>query len=127
MTKWSLAEQARYIRGFVDGEGWPAFYYDKVTRGHHKKGYISNRAVFISNTDKALLQGVKKMLENLGVESRLYLDAKAGTRRSTIDSWKLAILGRGNLTLFSKVIGFSGAKKAKILQTMLNSYRKHGS
>lgn len=127
MLKWSLAEQARYIRGFADGEGWPAFYKDKVTRGHHKPGYISNRAVFVSNTNKALLLMVQKMLDNLGVKSRLYLDAKAGTRRSTMDSWKIAILGQENLQRFSELVGFGDAKKTQILRDMLNSYRKHGS
>jgi len=127
MLKWTPSEKAGYIRGFVDGEGWPAFYYDRVTRGHHKRGYISNRAVFISNTNKKLLLTIQKLLEMLGVKSRLYLDAKAGTRRNTKDSWKVAILGQENLTRFSNTIGFGDADKMQILQNMLSSYRKHGS
>lgn len=124
MLRWSKSEQARYIAGFVDGEGWPAFYIDKTEKGRHKPGYINSRAVFISNTNKALLLAIQEMLKNLGIESRLYLDAKAGTRKSTKDSWKLTILGKENLEQFSKKIGFCDKEKSKTLQKMLSSYPK---
>ncbi|HEV2119718.1 MAG TPA: LAGLIDADG family homing endonuclease [Candidatus Bathyarchaeia archaeon] len=127
MLQWALREQERYIRGFVDGEGWPAYYRTRSTRAHHKPGYVSSRAVFISNTNKALLENIRVMLYKMGIDSKLYLDTKAGVRRSTITSWKLAILGRDNLRLFRDRIGFSDAGKAGILKSMLDSYRKHGS
>ena len=127
MLQWALNEQERYIRGFVDGEGWPAFYRTRSTRAHHKPGYVSSRAVFVSNTNKALLENIRAMLTEMGIDSKLYLDTKAGVRRSTITSWKLAILGRDNLVRFQDRIGFSDSGKAGTLRTMLDSYRKHGS
>jgi intein/homing endonuclease len=127
MLGWTLPEQERYIRGFADGEGWPAFYRTRSNHGHHRPGYVSIRAVFISNTNKPLLQTVRKMLGALGIESKLYLDAEPGTRRSTVTSWKLTILGRENLLRFREKVGFSDASKARTLTSMLDSYRKHGS
>jgi intein/homing endonuclease len=127
MSQWALREQERYIRGFVDGEGWPAYYRTRSTRAHHKPGYVSSRAVFVSNTNKALLENIKAMLAKMGIDSKLYLDSKAGVRRSTITSWKLAILGRDNLLRFRHRIGFTDTGKAGTLKTMLDSYRKHGS
>jgi len=127
MLGWTLPEQERYIRGFADGEGWPAFYRDRSRQGHHRPGYVNSRAIFISNTNKPLLQAVRRMLMGLGIESRLYLDAEPGTRKSTITSWKLAILGRENLLRFQEKVGFSDTKKVKTLKAMLHSYRKHGS
>jgi len=127
MLQWALREQERYIRGFVDGEGWPAFYRTRSTQAHHKPGYISSRAVFVSNTNKVLLENIRAMLSEMGIDSKLYLDTKAGVRRSTITSWKLAILGRDNLLRFRDRIGFSDAGKSGTLTAMLDSYRKHGS
>ena len=127
MLQWALREQERYIRGFVDGEGWPAFYRTRSTRAHHKPGYISSRAVFVSNTNKSLLEDIRAMISEMGIDSKLYLDTKAGVRRSTITSRKLAILGRDNLLRFRDRIGFSDAGKSGTLTAMLDSYRKHGS
>jgi intein/homing endonuclease len=127
MLQWSLREQERYIRGFIDGEGWPAYYRTRSTRAHHKPGYVSSRAVFVSNTNKALLENIRAMLTTMGIDSKLYLDTKAGVRRSTITSWKLAILGRDNLLRFRERIGFSDSGKAGTLKAMLDSYRNHGS
>jgi intein/homing endonuclease len=127
MLQWALREQERYIRGFVDGEGWPAYYRTRSTRAHHKPGYVRSRAVFVSNTNKALLENIRAMLTAMGIDSKLYLDTKAGVRRSTITSWKLAILGRDNLLRFRERIGFSDAGKAGTLKAVLDSYRKHGS
>ena len=127
MLQWALREQERYIRGFVDGEGWPAFYRTRSTRAHHKPGYISSRAVLVSNTNKSLLEDIRAILSEMGIDSKLYLDTKAGVRRSTITSRKLAILGRDNLLRFRDRIGFSDAGKSGTLTAMLDSYRKHGS
>jgi len=127
MLQWTLPEQERYIRGFVDGEGWPAYYRTRSRHGHHRPGYISSRAVFVSNTNKMLLESIRAMLNNLGIESKLYLDTKAGVRKSTVTSWKLTILGRDNLLRFRDKIGFSDLGKATTLTALLNSYRKHGS
>jgi len=127
MLQWTVPEQERYIRGFVDGEGWPAYYRTQSRHGHHRPGYISSRAVFVSNTNKALLESVRAMLDRLGIESKLYLDARAGVRKSTVTSWKLTILGRDNLLRFRDKIGFSDLGKSTTLKAMLDSYRKHGS
>jgi intein/homing endonuclease len=127
MLHWTPSEQERYIRGFVDGEGWPAYYRTRSNQGHHKPGYISSRAVFVSNTNKALLESIGAMLSKLGIESKFYLDTKAGVRRSKVTSWRLAILGRDNLLRFRDKVGFSDLGKAKTLMALLDSYRKHGS
>ena len=127
MLQWTVPEQERYVRGFVDGEGWPAYYRTRSRQGHHKPGYVGSRAVFVSNTNKTLLRSIRAMLHSLGIESKLYLDARAGVRKSTITSWKLAILGRENLLQFRDRIGFRDTFKAETLKAMLDSYRKHGS
>jgi intein/homing endonuclease len=127
MLRWTPHEQERYIRGFVDGEGWPAYYRTRSRQGHHRPGYVNMRGIFVSNTNRALLQDIRTMLSGLGIKSKLYLDAEAGDRRSKITSWKVSILGRDNLLRFREAIGFSDPGKARTLKAMLNSYRKHGS
>jgi hypothetical protein len=82
--------------------------------------------MFVSNTNKPLLENIRATLTEMGIDSKL-LDTKAGVRRSTITSWKLAILGRDNLLRFRERIGFRDAGKAGTLRAMLDSYRKHGS
>ncbi|TMI09176.1 hypothetical protein E6H34_02420 [Candidatus Bathyarchaeota archaeon] len=79
------------------------------------------------DTNSMLLENIGGMLTEMGIDSKLYLDTKAGVRRSTITSWKLAILGRDNLLRFCDRIGFSDVGKAGTLRAMLDSYRKHGS
>ncbi len=127
MLQWTPLEQGRYIRGFIEGEGWPAYYRTRSMKGHHKPGYVSSRAVFVSNTNKALLQSLGTMLNGLGIASKLYLDTEAGVRKSKVTSWKLAILGRENLLRFRNKVGFSDLGKARTLDSLLDSYRKHGS
>jgi hypothetical protein len=127
MSQWALHEQERYIPGFVDGERWPAFYKTRSTRADHKPGYVSSRAVSVPNTDKPQLENIRALLTGTRIDSKLYLDSKAGVPRSTITSWKLAILGRDNLLRSRDKIGFTDAGKAGTLTAMLDSYRKHGS
>ena len=110
MLQWILSEQERCTGGFVDGEGWPAYYKTRSSHGHSKPGNVSSRAVYASNTDKALL---KAMPNGLRIESKSYLDTKAGGRKSKVTSWRLAVLGRDNLLRFRDEAGFSDLGKGK--------------
>jgi intein-encoded DNA endonuclease-like protein len=119
---WTLKEQSRYIRGFSDGEGSVIFGWSHKTK-NGKKYKQRNRSIKLSNTNKGLLLKIKKMLENLGIKSHLYIDTRAGTRRSTKDSWSLTILGKENFEKFQRIIGFNEEWKSKRLQQIISSYR----
>jgi len=128
MLAWPLNEQAKYLRGFADGEGGPRFYrWHHEKRGHHSPGEPHNRAITISNSDKRLLNTVQQMLKNVGIKSRIYLDAQKGERKATMNSWVLKILDRESITKFAELIGFSDPKKMDVLQQIIASYRQHGS
>jgi len=124
MLAWSPKEQAKYIRGFVDGEGGPRFYrWRSERKGHHVPGEPHVRAITISNSDKCLLNTVQQMLTNLGIRSRIYLDVRKGERKATVDSWVLKILDKESITKFAQNIGFSDPRKMDVLQQIIASYR----
>ena len=124
MLAWPLNEQAKYLRGFADGEGGPRFYrWRHERKGHHVPGEPHNRAITISNSDKCLLNTVQRMLKNLGVKSHMYLDVRKGERKATMDSWVLKILDKESITKFAKLIGFSNPQKMDVLQQIIASYR----
>ncbi len=122
ILSWSLKEQAKYIRGFVDGEGSVIFGWSHTTK-NGKKYKQRNRAVRISNTNKEILLTIKNILEKMGMQSHLYMDTKAGIRKSTIDSWLLVILGKENFEKFQNYIGFTERWKKDRLQQIVASYR----
>src|SRR3989344_9615904 len=99
MLHWSLIEQIKYIRGFADGEGTPI-----MNMGYKKKNgklyHQWDRRIKLSNTDKTLLITIKKMMDTVGIKSKIYLDHAAGTGRATKDCWALLVLGRDNIALF---------------------------
>jgi len=124
MLAWPLSEQAKYLRGFANGEGGPRFYcWRHERRGHHVPGEPHNRAITISNSDKRLLNTVQQMLKNLEIKSRMYLDVRKGERKATRDSWVLKILDKKSITKFAELIGFSDPEKMDVLQQIIASYR----
>ncbi len=127
LLNYTKEQKISYLRGLADGEGWPAFYRDKTTRGHHKQGYANNRSICISNTDLQLLEKAQQLLESLGIISKIYKDSVAGTRKATKDSWKLTILGKENMQIFADLVGFTNPEKEDKLRNMMASYREHGS
>lgn len=123
MLYWKKTEQAKYIRGFADGEGGPRFYVWKGKKvGNRYVGEMNVRAIAITNSDKRLLNTVQIMLHKLDIKSHIYIDVKKGERKATKDAWSLKILDKNSLTNFSKSIGFSETRKAKILKRIVNSY-----
>jgi len=127
LLNWSLEEQAKYLRGFFNGEGGPRFYRYRHRKGHHVPGEPHVRAVDVANSDKRLLNTVQQMLRNLEIKSRIYLDVGKGKRRATMDSWRLKILDRESIATYAKVVGFTNPEKMSILQQIIASYRQLGS
>jgi len=128
LLAWSHNEQARYVHGFVDGEGGPRFYrWRSERKGHHMPEEPHVRAITISNSGRCLLNTVQQMLNNLGIRSRIYLDVRKGQRKATMDSWVLKILDRESLAKFGQDIGFGDPRKMDVLQQIIASYRKLGS
>ena len=124
MLAWTLNEQAKYLRGFADGEGGPRFYrWRHERKGHHVPGDPHVRAIAISNSDRRLLNTVQQMFKNLEIRSRIYLDVRKGERKATMDSWVLKILDKESITKFAELIGFSDPKKMDVLQQIIASYR----
>ncbi|MBE0512889.1 LAGLIDADG family homing endonuclease [Candidatus Bathyarchaeota archaeon] len=124
MLAWTLNEQAKYLRGFADGEGGPRFYrWRHERKGHHVPGDPHVRAIAISNSDRRLLNTVQQMFKNLEIRCRIYLDVRKGERKATMDSWVLKILDKESITKFAELIGFSDPKKMDILQQIIASYR----
>ena len=123
MLDWPTNEQARYIRGFGDGEGSVinSLAYKKVKDKRYQQ---RNRTIKFSNTNKENLIIIKKMLEKMDIESHIYIDTRAGIRRATIDSWSLVICGKVNFIRFDRLIGFSDKQKAKKLKKMILSYKR---
>jgi len=128
LLAWSTNEQAKHIRGFVDGEGGPRFYrWSSERKGHHVPGDPHVRAITISNSDRRLLNTVQKMLNNIGIKAHMYLDVKKGQRKATMDSWVLKVLDKKSLAKFAEVVGFSNPEKMDVLQQIIASYRNLGS
>jgi len=94
LLSWPPSEQVRYLRGFFDGEGGPRFYRYKGKKGRHVMSEPHVRAVDVANSDKRLLTTVQQMLKNLGIRSRMYLDARKWERKATVDSWRLKVLDK---------------------------------
>ena len=111
LLNWSLEEQAKYLRGFFNGEGDPRFYRYRHRKGYHAPGEPHVRAVDVANSDKRLLNTVQQMLRNLEIKSRIYLDVGKGKRRATMDSWRLKILDRESIATYAKVVALPTPKK----------------
>jgi intein-encoded DNA endonuclease-like protein len=122
MLNWSQLEQAKYIRGFGDGEGSVIFGWS-YKKKNGKKYPQRNRSIKFSNTNKLILTAIKKMLEKMGISSHIYVDTKAGVRRSTIDSWSLVICKKEDFKRFNELIGFSDLKKSEKLSQVISSYK----
>jgi len=127
LIHWSSNEQARYLRGFFDGEGGPRFYNYKNRKGHHVPGEPHVRAVDLANSDRCLLNTVQQLLTKLDIKSRIYLDVQKGEKKATVDSWRLKVLDKESITRFAQMVGFTSPSKKDILQQMIASYRELGS
>ena len=80
--------------------------------------------VSFSNTDLRLLSTVKAILLQAGIESVIYLDLKAGEKKSKKDSYLLDIIRGESLTRFEKLVGFTNPSKSAKLRSIVQSYRR---
>ncbi len=120
---WSRNEQLRYVRGFADGEGGPRLSYHKSMDG--LRSYANIRMVVISNTDLKLLSTIKRIPGGVGIESRIYLDHRAGERKATKNCCALAVLRGQSLERFARLVGFTNKLKAEKLPTIVKSYKRY--
>ena len=111
LLNWSSEEQAKYLRGFSDGESGPSFCRYTHRKGHHVPGEPHVRAVDVANSDKRLLNTVQRVLRNLGIKSKICLDVEKGKRRASIDGWRLKILDREGIATYAEVVGFTNPEK----------------
>jgi len=121
LLSWPQEQQLRYVRGFADGEAGPRFYSHK---GANSKTYPNTRLVVFSNTDLRLLSSVQAMMLQAGIESRIYLDQKAGEKKAKKDSFVLDILRGQSIIRFEKLVGFSNPSKAAKLRKIVLSYKR---
>lgn len=122
LLSWSKAEQMRYVRGFGDGEAGPRLY-------HHRskdsvKMHLNIRSVVFSNTDLRLLATVRRIQKNVGVDSKIYINQRAGEKKATKESYALVIVRRSSLEIFTKLVNFTNTRKADILSQILSSYNR---
>lgn len=122
LMAWPQNQQLRYVRGFADGEAGPRFYFHKASKSN--RVYPNNRMVSFSNTDLRLLSTVKAILLQAGIESVIYLDLKAGEKKSKKDSYLLDIIRGESLTRFEKLVGFTNPSKSAKLRSIVQSYRR---
>jgi intein-encoded DNA endonuclease-like protein len=120
---WPPSEQLRFVRGFADGEGGPRLYFHKTR--NLSTSYANIRMVVISNTDLPLLMTIKRILSNVGIESTIYLDHRAGEKKAKKDSYVLVILRGESLAAFQRLIGFTNPAKAAKLLEIVRSYKRY--
>lgn len=103
-----------FLRGFFDSEG-----------GANQSGY--DKRVYCYNTNKTLLEYVKKLLDDLGISSnicQIYKSGSVGTIEGrdlvrTKDGYQLLIRSSDNIRKFKQTVGFSIRRKQEALNNLL--------
>ena len=103
VLKVALVYPTHFLRGLFDADGY-------VARGYWRIG--------LSNSDKCLLQVVKSVLKELGIESRIEMDTN---RKGCKRVWKLVISKRASIERFYRHVGFTIERKKEKLKEMLES------
>ncbi|MCS7133008.1 MAG: hypothetical protein NZ918_04760 [Aigarchaeota archaeon] len=105
---------AAFIRGFADAEG--SVCKDKENLGH----------ILIANTDLELLSYVQRLLEKLGIHSKIYprrkekffvINGKKYRRRKTV-IYTLKIYRKGDKMRFRELVNFAIARKGRVLELL---------
>lgn len=92
-----------WLRSFFDCEGWV------ICKTHQ------NRHIGLDSVNKKGIEGIKKLLKNLGIDSKL-------KKRTDRDIFSLKIYGKDNLLMFHKKINFLHEDKKKLLNKVVNDF-----
>ena len=98
-----------FIRGFFDAEG---------TCSNRKH----NRGLYCSNKNRRLMQYIKKLLRDIGIESKLSRRPKKTSKGRLTYIWILKIYGR-NIKRYADLVGFEIKRKRDRLQEIINDER----
>ncbi|USS41145.1 DNA endonuclease [Thermococcus aggregans] len=105
-----------FLKGFFDSEG--TFNFDSKRR----YGYLS-----ASNYDMGVLEFCRELLKDLGIESRITLTKKKGTKvkiwgkeyEYSSDLYEIRIYRKENILKFYQLIGFTILRKQQLLKEYL--------
>ncbi|MCD6476756.1 MAG: DNA topoisomerase I [Candidatus Aenigmarchaeota archaeon] len=83
--------------------------------------------MFISNTNKTLLERISTMLKSFDINAKLIKESNKNRKKNWSDSYKLFIRGRLNLQKFMENIPFIHEKKKKRLLNHFSRFYKYGT
>lgn len=104
-----------FLIGMIEGEGCIA----KVSYTVKGKTYIYPQIV-IENTDKELLEKCIDCLNTLNITSHIYYNKHKENHPGWKNSWRLVIIGKGNIQKIIALYSYKSQKLKKLLE--LNKY-----
>jgi hypothetical protein len=106
------SQQAAYLAGLIDGEGWVAIYRDKRAK---EKGYRGQPRIIVNMTCPEVLEWAHE-ITGLG---SLQTARKCGPKRKTLYRWQ--VVSRQAEKLALQIARYSIVKRAE-LQAILDHY-----
>ena len=102
--------------------------------GHVSANPSRGARISLTSISKTMLQDVQRLLLNLGMASRIYMNRKpaqlkempdghGGTREYNTKTWHELAISRENIPRFQYRVGFLDEFKRNMLETTLESYR----
>jgi len=106
ILKVALIYPIHFLRGFFDAEGYVAI---------DKKKNRKRIRIGVSNSNLELLEVIREVLNNLGIENRLETDTD---REGYKKVWKVVISKKESLLKFKKIVNFTIKRKRKKLEKL---------
>jgi len=114
----------RYLLSWLfTGDGWVTIFKDHLGQTHRAIGI--GFGSLEKDKQPQLLRGIMHLLDQLEIKySKPYQEIKRQKSGKITYSWKIFIKGKQNLSKFSEQVSFQNSKKQKILEHILQTYKK---